>query len=61
MKKLILFGIVVSCIILIIKLHHDEEEYVTRLEIIPQNVAASISGSIIGAGVLMIFFSECKS
>lgn len=60
MKKILLIGIVAVLVIFLIKLHHDEEEYVTRFEIVPQNVAASISGSIIGAGILMIFFSNCN-
>lgn len=61
MKKILLIGTVVLCIILIISLHHDESEYVTRFEIVPQTVAESVSGSIIGAGILMIFFSDCNS
>ena len=60
MKKILMIGTVVVCIIFLIKLHHDEEEYVTRLEIVPQTVAAQIYGSIIGAGILMIFFSDCN-
>lgn len=61
MKKLLLIGTVVACVIFLIKLHHEEEEYVTIFGIVPQKVAASISGSIIGSGILMIFFSDCNS
>jgi hypothetical protein len=61
MKKLLLVGVVVACVIFIIKLHNDEDEYVTRFDIISQSAAAAISGSMVGSSILMIFFSDCNS
>jgi hypothetical protein len=55
-----MLGVVVTCVIFIIKLHHDEEKYVTQFGVVPQASAEAILGSIIGAGILMIFFPDCN-
>ena len=59
MKKLYLFGTVILCIILIIYLYHDTDEYITTYEIIPQAVATSVLGSVIGASFLILLFGDC--
>jgi hypothetical protein len=61
MKKIFLIGIVVLCIIILITLYHDEQEYMTKWGMIPQAVASSIAGSIVGAGFLMIMFGDCNT
>jgi hypothetical protein len=58
MKKIFLIGIVIICIIFLIKLYHDEHEYITRWKVVPQAVAGSVVSSVVGAGILMIVFGD---
>jgi hypothetical protein len=60
MKKILLAIIVLVCIILLLKLYREEKEYITTLGVMPQAVVSSVSGSIVGAGILMILFSDCN-
>jgi hypothetical protein len=59
MKKILLAIIVILCIILLLHIYNDDGEYVTGWGVVPQTVASSVSGSMVGAGILMIFFGDC--
>lgn len=60
MKKAILISFIIVCLLIMIMLHHSEHLYISNMELISQEMAGAILGSMIGSGILTVLFSECK-